>query len=87
MLDPEVEHKMKEQSLISQSGSSIKSQVLDLKTLPIFSPLKISVIVEVKPVKSRITENKTNFVIKLIRRLIYGNRGDAALEMMVPKVS
>ena len=27
------------------SGSSIKSQVLDLKTLPIFSPLKISVIV------------------------------------------
>ena len=25
------------------SGSSIKSQVLDLKTLPIFSPLKISV--------------------------------------------
>ena len=27
----------------STSGSSIKSQVLDLKTLPIFSPLKISV--------------------------------------------
>ena len=25
------------------SGSSIKSQVLDLKTLPVFSPLKISV--------------------------------------------
>ena len=25
------------------SGSSIKNQVLDLKTLPIFSPLKISV--------------------------------------------
>ena len=25
------------------SGSSIKSQVLDLKTLPIFSPLKINV--------------------------------------------
>ena len=25
------------------SGSSIKSQVLDLKTLPIFSPLKTSV--------------------------------------------
>ena len=25
------------------SGSSIKSQVLDLKTFPVFSPLKISV--------------------------------------------
>ena len=25
------------------SGSSIKSQVLDLKTLPIFGPLKMSV--------------------------------------------
>ena len=25
------------------SGSSVKSQVLDLKTLPIFSPLKVSV--------------------------------------------
>ena len=28
---------------IKTSGSSIKSQVLDLKTLPIFSPLKMSV--------------------------------------------
>ena len=27
----------------ANSGSSVKSQVLDLKTLPIFSPLKISV--------------------------------------------
>ena len=30
-------------TLYAISGSSIKSQVLDLKTLPIFSPLKISV--------------------------------------------
>ena len=30
-------------SQMATSGSSIKSQVLDSKTLPIFSPLKISV--------------------------------------------
>ena len=31
-------------------------------------------IVEAKPVKPRITKNTTNFQIKLIRRLIYGNK-------------
>ena len=31
-------------------------------------------IVEVKPVKSRITKNITTFQIKLIRRLIYVNQ-------------
>ena len=30
--------------------------------------------VEAKPLKSRITKSKTNFQIKLIRKLIYGNR-------------
>ena len=29
---------------VTRTGSSIKGQVLDLKTLPVFSPLKISVI-------------------------------------------
>ena len=37
------------------SGSSIKSQILDLKTLPIFSPLKVSVSVNLSDLLSQLS--------------------------------
>ena len=43
ILDPEFARRTSRKRSRYKTGSSIKSQVLDLKTLPTFSPLKISV--------------------------------------------
>ena len=61
ILDTEVTRHTSGQSSRYHTGTSIKSQVLDLETLPIFSPLEISVKYRKQPyVKLEITNNMNN---------------------------